>query len=103
MAEASGAVGASAAAAAGAAAAHARRVLVGGILIEVPPMEFQQLAAKLNGLVVTGVVGSFLTKQRIYLTPYNGITFYCKMGAGETLSMAGAVEVPHIDKGPLNL
>lgn len=100
MAGASGAAGAGAAAAA--AAAHARRLLVGGILIEVPAEEFQQLAARLNGLVVTGVISSFLSRRRIYLTPYNGLTFYCKTGVEHRLNIA-AIEVPKIDKGPLSL
>jgi hypothetical protein len=90
------------AAAAAAAAAHARRLLVGGILIELPPEKFEQLAPELGGLIVTGIIGSFLTKRRIYLTPYNGITFYCKTDPDHQLVIA-AIEVPHIDKGPLNL
>ncbi|MEX2598826.1 MAG: hypothetical protein WD533_04130 [Dehalococcoidia bacterium] len=94
--------GGAAAAAAAAAAAHARRLLVGGLLIEVPANEFQRLASQLNGLVVTGTIGSFWSKERIYLTPYNGMTFYCKTQTDERLPVS-AVEVPHIDKGPLKL
>jgi hypothetical protein len=96
-----GAAGASAAAAA-AAAAHARRLLLGGLLIELDESQFVTLADKLRGLVITGEVGGWLTRQRIYLTPYQSITFYCKVEAGRKLPLT-AIEVPHIDKGPLKL
>ena len=104
MADASGASSGAnaAAAAAAAAAAHAHRLLLGGLLIELPADQFQQVSGKLNAIVVTGIVGSFFTKQRIYLVPYNGITFYCKMESDRKLGIS-AIEVPHIDKGPLKL
>jgi len=94
--------GGAAAAAAAAAAAHARRLLVGGLLIELPATTFQELASRLENLVVTGTIGGFIGKSRLYLMPYNGITFYCKTKADDT-SYIEAIEVPKIDKGPLNL
>lgn len=88
-------------AAAGEAANHARRLLVGGLIIETPEDAFWELARKTDGLVLTGVKGSF-RKKRLYLMPYNGITFYCKTDANRKVSV-NAIEVPKIDDGPLDL
>ncbi len=83
------------------AANHARRLLVGGLMIETREDTFRELARKTDSLVVTGVKGS-LRKKRLYFMPYNGITFYCKTDTDKRL-MANAIEVPKIDDGPLNL
>lgn len=88
--------------AAAAAAAHARRLLVGGLLVELPPQAFQELAGRLKTLVITGNIGGLFGKSRLYLLPYNGITFYCKTKAADEIYVE-AIEVPKIDKGPLSL
>ena len=95
-------VGAGAAAAAAEAAAHAQRLLVGGLLIKVPSDAFEEVARQTSKLVVTGTIGGWRSKKRLYLMPYDGLTFYCKTETDEHLSVR-AIEVPKIDKGPLNL
>ena len=102
MAAGGAAAGGAAAAAAAAAAAHARRLLVGGLIMELPAQTFEELAKKLKTLVVTGTTGGLFGKSRLYFLPYNSITFYCKMKEREELFI-DAIDVPEIDKGPLSL
>ena len=83
------------------AANHARRLLVGGLMIETPEDTFRELARKTGSLVLTGVKGTF-RKKRLYFMPYNGITFYCKTDMDKRV-VTNAIEVPKIDDGPLDL
>ena len=96
------AIDGAAAAAAAEAASHSRRLLVGGLLIEIPPEKFEQLEKEVRALVIVGTIGGWRTKKRLYLMPYNGITFYCKTETDSPLPIS-AVDVPKIDKGPLDL
>ena len=71
--------------------------------VEFLPYMFIALAGLtvLTTLALTALLGR-LSKKRLYLMPYNGITFYCKTDTDSPLSIQ-VVEVPKIDKGPLDL
>ena len=101
---AAGAAGAGAAAAAALAAAQGYQLLVGGLLLQVPPEGFEEVHRRLGGLVLTGRTRGFWTarpKARFYFLPHQGVTLYCRLGPDDTLSIPGAVEVPRIELGPL--
>lgn len=70
--------------------------------MELPPETFEELASRIDRLVIAGLIGVFRARKRIYLMPYDGITFYCKTDVEKPLSVH-AVEVPTIDKGSLRL
>jgi hypothetical protein len=98
-----GAAGAAAAAAA-LAAAQGYQLLVGGLLLELPPPGFQDVHRQIGGLVLTGCTKTFWAKRpktRYYFLPYQGLTLYCRLGPEELLDIPGAVEVPTIRLGPL--
>jgi hypothetical protein len=98
-----GAAGAAAAAAA-LAAAQGYQLLVGGLLLELPPEGLQDVHRQLGGLVFTGCTKTFWAKRpktRYYFLPYQGVTLYCRLGGEETLHIPGAIEVPKITLGPL--
>ena len=100
---AAGAMGAAGAAAA-IAAAQGHQLLVGGLLLELPPAGFQDVHRQLGGLVLTGCTKTFWTKRpktRYYFLPYQGLTLYCRLGGDEALDIPGAIEVPTIKLGPL--
>jgi hypothetical protein len=98
-----GAAGAAAAAAA-LAAAQGYQLLVGGLLLELPPAGFQDVYRHFGGLVFTGCTKTFWTKSprtRFYFLPYQGVTLYCRVAPAEPLDIPGAVEIPTIRLGPL--
>jgi len=93
-----------AAAAAALAAAQGYQLLVGGLLLELPPAAFQDVHRHIGGLVLTGCTKTFWAKRpktRYYFLPYQGLTLYCRLGPEESLDIPGAVEVPTIRLGPL--
>jgi hypothetical protein len=99
-----GGAAAAGAAAAAIAAAQGYQLLVGGLLLQLPPEGFQEAQRKLGGLVLTGCTRTFWTgrpKTRFYFLPYQGVTLYCRTGPEETLDIVGAVEVPKVQLGPL--
>jgi hypothetical protein len=96
--------GAAGAAAAALAAAQGYQLLVGGLLLELPPEGFLDVHRKLGGLVFTGCTKTFWSKRpktRYYFLPYQGVTLYCRLGGEEVLHISGAVEVNKITLGPL--
>jgi hypothetical protein len=100
---AAGAAGAAGAAAA-LAAAQGYQLLVGGLLLELPPAGFQDVHRQVGGLVLTGCTKTFWTrrpKTRYYFLPYQGVTLYRRLPPEEPLDIPGAVEVPTIRLGPL--
>jgi hypothetical protein len=100
---AAGAAGAAGAAAA-IAAAQSYQLLVGGLLLELPPAGFQDVYRYLGGLVLTGCTKTFWTKSprtRFYFLPHQGVTLYCRVSPDEPLDIPAAVEVPTIRLGPL--
>ena len=100
---AAGAAGAAGAAAA-IAAAQGYQLLVGGLLLQLPPDGFRDVHRQIGGLVLTGCTKTFWTKRpktRFYFLPYQGVTLYCTVGPEEPLDIRGAVEVPTIRLGPL--
>ena len=95
--------GASAAGAA-AAAAQAYQLVVGGLLLELPPEGLLELHRKVGGLVLTGCTRTFWTKRpqtRFYFLPHQGVTLFCRLDPEQPLDIPGAVEVPTIRLGPL--
>jgi hypothetical protein len=95
---------AGASAAAAAAAAQAYQLLVGGLLLELPPEGLRELHGKLGGLVLTGCTRTLWAKRaktRYYFLPHQGVTLYCRLGPEQSLDIPGAVEVPTINLGPL--
>jgi hypothetical protein len=91
-------------AAAALAAAQGYQLLVGGLLLELPPAGFQDLHRHLGGLVLTGCTKTFWArrpKTRYYFLPYQGLTLYCRVSPDEPLDIPGTVEVPTIRLGPL--
>jgi hypothetical protein len=93
-----------AAAAAALAAAQGYQLLVGGLLLELPPQAFQDVHRQIGGLVLTGCTKTFWAKSpktRYYFLPYQGLTLYCRPGPEEALDIPRAVEVPTIRLGPL--
>jgi hypothetical protein len=99
------AAGAGAAAGAAAlAAAQGYQMLVGGLLLQLPPLGFLEVHRRVGGLVLTGCTLTFWTqrpKARFYFLPYQGITLYCRLPVTDTLPIADAVEVPRVRLGPL--
>jgi len=98
-----GAAGAAGAAAA-IAAAQGYQLLVGGLLLQLPPEGFREVHRQLGGVVLTGCTKTFWSKRpktRYYFLPYQGLTLYCRLGPEESLDISGAVEVPTIRLGPL--
>ena len=96
--------GAGAAAAAALAAAQSYPLLVGGLLLQLPPGDFEEVHRRVGGLVLTGCTRGFWTgrpKVRFYFLPCQGVTLYCRVALDETLSIPGAVEVPRVQLGPL--
>ena len=96
--------GGAAAGAAAIAAAQAYQLLVGGLLLQLPPEGFQAVHRQAGGLVLTGCTKTFWAKRpkaRFYFLPYQGLTLYCRVGPDESLAIPGAVEVPPLQFGPL--
>src|SRR5262249_53907726 len=88
-----------AAAAAAIAAAEGYQLLVGGLLLQMPPEGFLEAHRQVGGLVLTGCTKTFWKarpKTRYYFLPYQGLTLYCKMSPEDSLNIPGAVEVPTI-------
>jgi hypothetical protein len=99
-----GGAAAGAAAAAAIAAAQAYQLLVGGLLLQLPPEGFQAVHRQAGGLVLTGCTKTFWAKRpkaRFYFLPYQGLTLYCRVGPDESLDIPGAVDVPTLQLGPL--
>jgi hypothetical protein len=91
-------------AAAAGAAAQGYQLLVGGLLLELPPEGFRDVHRQVGGLVLTGCTRTFWAKRpktRYYFLPYQGLTLYCRLGPEQALDVPGAVEVPTIRLGPL--
>jgi hypothetical protein len=98
-----GAAGAAGAAAA-IAAAQGYQLLVGGLLLQLPPEGFRDVHRQIGGLVLTGCTKTFWRgrpKARFYFLPYQGVTLYCRTAPDESLDIGGVVEVPIIQLGPL--
>ncbi len=98
------AAGGAAAGAAAVAAAQGYQLLVGGLLLELPPAGFQDVHRQVGGLVLTGCTKTFWTgspKTRYYFLPHQGVTLYCRVSPEEPLHIPAAVEVPTIRLGPL--
>jgi hypothetical protein len=79
-------------------------MLVGGLLLQLPPEGFEAVHRRLGGLVVTGCTRGFWTgraKTRFYFLPCHGITLYCRIPPDDTLPIPDAVEVPKVQLGPL--
>ena len=96
--------GAAAAGAAAIAAAQGYQLLVGGLLLELPPEGFRDVHRQVGGLVLTGCTRTFWAKRpktRYYFLPYQGLTLYCRVGPDESLDIPGAVDVPTLQLGPL--
>src|SRR5262245_53422266 len=95
---------AGAAGAAALAAAQGYQLLVGGLLLELPPAGFLDVQRHLGGLVFSGCTKTFWTKRprtRFYFLPHQGVTLYCRVSPEEPLDIPAAVEVPTIRLGPL--
>jgi hypothetical protein len=91
-------------AAAALAAAQGYQLLVGGLLLELPPEGFLDVHRQLGGLVFTGCTKTSWAKRpktRYYFLPYHGVTLYCRLGGEEVLHIPGAVEVSKIALVPL--
>jgi hypothetical protein len=56
----------------------ASRVTVGGLAVKLDPYYFQQFAVREALPVVHGMKGIF-TKNHVYLTVHDGMTFYTKV------------------------
>ena len=80
--------------------ATARRLIVGGLLVEVNELDFIRIAEKTE-ITVTGEIG-FFTRHRVYFTVVGGITFFCKVGVDRRLPIA-AIEARKVDKNGLSL
>jgi hypothetical protein len=99
-----GAAATGAAAAAAIAAAQGYQLLVGGLLLELPPEGFREVHRQLGGLLLTGCTKTFWAKRpktRYYFLPHQGVTLYCRVRPEEPLDLPGAVEVPDVRLGPL--
>src|SRR5262245_27258282 len=95
---------AAAGAAAGIGAAQGCPLLVAGVLLGLPPDGFRDAHRQLGGVVFTGCSKTYWrqrSKTRFYFLPYQGMTFYCRVGPDESLDIPGAVEVPTLQFGPL--
>jgi hypothetical protein len=99
-----GAAAGAAAAAAALRAAQSYQLLVGGLLLQLPPEGFEDVHQRLGGLVLTGCTKTFWTSKprtRFYFLAYQGMTFYCRMAPEDTLRITDVVEVPRLQLGPL--
>jgi hypothetical protein len=99
------AAGAAAAGAAAAmAAAQGYQLLVGGLLLRVPPDGFRDAHRRLGGMVFTGctkTVWRRRPKARFYFLPHQGVTLYCRVEPDQSLDIPGALEVESLRFGPL--
>jgi hypothetical protein len=80
-------------------------MLVGGLLLQLPPEGLEDVYRQLGGLVLTGCTRGFWSgrpKTRFYFLPCQGITRYCRMSPDGSLDIPGAVEVPRVQLGPLD-
>jgi hypothetical protein len=99
-----GAAAGAAAAAAALAAAQGYQMLVGGLLLQLPPDDFEAVYRQVGGLVLTGCTKTFWLKRpraRYYFLPCHGVTLYCRLLPDGTLDIPDAVEVHHVQLGPL--
>jgi hypothetical protein len=99
-----GAAAGAAGAAAAIAAAQAYQLLVGGLLLQLPPEGFRDVHRQLGGLVLTGCTKTLWRKRpkkRFYFLPYQGVTLYCQVDPEAAFDVPGAVEVPTLQFGPL--
>ena len=78
----------------------ARRLIVGGFLVEVSELDFLRIAEKTE-IVVAGEIG-FFSRHRVYFTVVGGITFFCEVGVDRRLPIA-AIEARKVDKNGLGL
>jgi len=81
----------------------ARRLIVGGLIAVLDNKEFMHVASELQGkdvLVVHGLHGA-LSKEHVYLLPYNGMVFLTK--SKEPLPIKVNVETERLDLGSLPL
>jgi len=73
------------------------KVVVGGMLIKVPPRDFVTLVNRKESLVVHSKIGTFRPKE-IYFSCIDGMTIYCKsktpIGNLEQVAEASRIEVP---------
>ncbi|MEA3355465.1 MAG: hypothetical protein U9Q63_03205, partial [Patescibacteria group bacterium] len=76
-------------------ATYARRVLVGGLLVEMDPDKFIPLIDS-KTTVIHGVLGK-LKKYHLYFIVRDGLTMYCKTMS--PLSITPSIEVEKIDTG----
>ena len=81
-------------------AATARRLIVGGLLVEVNESDFRRIAEQTE-IAVTGEIG-FFTRKRVYFTVVGGITFFCKVGIDTRLRI-DAIVAKKVDKNGLRL
>jgi hypothetical protein len=99
------AAGAAAAGAAAAlAAAQGYQLLVGGLLLRVPPDSFRDTQRRLGGMVFTGLTKTLWRrrpKARYYFLPYQGVTLYCRVEPDQSLDIPAALEVETLRFGPL--
>ena len=56
----------------------AMKVTVGGLAIKLEPHIFQQLVTREDLPIIHGMIGVF-TKNHVYLTVHDGMTFYTKV------------------------
>ena len=73
------------------------KVVVGGMLVKVPPQDFVNLVNSRNSLVVHSKIGTFRPKE-IYFSCIDGMTIYCKskkelVDLGQ-VAEAARIEVP---------
>ena len=80
-----------------------RRLLVGGLLCELSPEEFERFAREEapQVLVLTGVYG-WPKRRRVYFLARGGVTLYCKLDPDRRLDLP-AWEVERIDTGWISL
>jgi len=76
-------------------ATYARRVLVGGLLVEMDPDKFIPIIDS-KTTVIHGELGK-LKKYHLYFIVRDGITMYCKTMS--PLSITPSIEVEKIDTG----
>jgi len=81
----------------------ARRLIVGGLIAVLDSREFMRVVNELRGKDVLMVHGSHgaLSKEHVYLLPYNGIVFLTK--SKESLPLKVDIEAERLDLGPLPL
>jgi DNA-binding transcriptional ArsR family regulator len=73
------------------------KVVVGGLLVKVPPTNFLNLARQKGSLVVHSRIGTFRQKE-IYFACIDGMNLYCKsklpLEGIENLAEAMSIEIP---------